>query len=121
MSPMEPDACGRNILHPEAVAKALDAMPGGEVRGAMLTILAAMADATRLQLLLALKDRELCVFDLSAVLCLSQSAVSHQLRTLKNAHCVKFRREGKVVYYALDDEHVGELLKVALHHASEGL
>ncbi len=120
MAQRHQEACGANIIHPEDVKMALDSMPGEEARRAMLDILSAMADATRLQILLALKERELCVFDLSAVLCMSQSAVSHQLRTLKNVHCVKSRRSGKIVYYALDDDHVGEMLDVALSHVSEG-
>ncbi len=120
MSERDQEACSANIIHPEDVKKALDKMPGEDERRAMLDILSAMADATRLQILLALREQELCVFDLSAVLCMSQSAVSHQLRTLRDVHCVKSRRSGKVVYYALDDDHVGELLNVALSHVSEG-
>ena len=114
------EACGANIIHPEDVKAALDKMPDEASCRAMLDILSAMADATRLKILLALRERELCVFDLSAVLCMSQSAVSHQLRTLRDVHCVKSRRSGKIVYYALDDEHVGELLNVALSHVCEG-
>ena len=120
MSERDQEACSANIIHPEDVKKALDKMPGEDERRAMLDILSAMADATRLQILLALREQELCVFDLSAVLCMSQSAVSHQLRTLRDVHCVKSRRSGKVVYYALDDDHVGALLNVALSHVSEG-
>ena len=114
------EACGANCIHPETVKAAVAKMPEEASRKAMLDILAAMADATRLQILLALREQELCVCDLSAVLCMSQSAVSHQLRTLRDVHCVKSRRSGKIVYYALDDEHVGELLNVALSHVSEG-
>ncbi len=120
MFPKDMEISGANIIHPEDVKKALDKMPGEESRRAMLEILSAMADATRLQILLALREQELCVFDLSAVLGMSQSAVSHQLRTLREVHCVKSRRSGKVVYYALDDDHVSELLHVALSHVSEG-
>jgi len=120
MSERDPEICDVNIIHSDDVKKALDKMPGEDARRAMLEILTAMADPTRLQILLALKDRELCVCDLSAVLCMSQSAVSHQLRTLRDVHCVKSRRSGKIVYYALDDDHVGELLNVALSHVSEG-
>ncbi len=120
MPERDQETCSVNIIHPEDVKKALDQMPGENARCAMLDILTAMADATRLKILLALRQQELCVCDLSAVLCLSQSAVSHQLRTLKDVHCVKSRRSGKIVYYALDDDHVGELLNVALSHVSEG-
>jgi ArsR family transcriptional regulator, lead/cadmium/zinc/bismuth-responsive transcriptional repressor len=120
MSEREPEVCDVNIIHPDDVKKALDKMPVEEARRAMLDILTAMADSTRLQILLALKDQELCVCDLSAVLCMSQSAVSHQLRTLRDVHCVKSRRSGKVIFYALDDDHVCDILNVALSHVSEG-
>lgn len=112
----DPDACSANIIHQEAVALALQNQPGPDALTAMHGILSAMADPTRLQILLALREQELCVCDLSAVLCMSQSAISHQLRTLRTVHCVKSRREGKVVYYALDDEHVNEILSVVLSH-----
>ena len=120
MPRLDQEACGANVIHPDAVKEALERMPKEGERRAMLDILSAMADGTRLQILLALRDRELCVYDISAVLCLSQSAVSHQLRALKNVHCVKSRRSGKIVYYSLDDEHVGALLDVALSHVCEG-
>ena len=113
------EACAVNVIHQEQVQSALDSLPGERAREAMLGLLSAMADPTRLQILLALRDGELCVCDLSAVLGMSQSAVSHQLRTLRDVHCVKSRRSGKVVYYALDDTHVNDLLSVALSHANE--
>lgn len=102
--------------HEEAIARAREAMPGGEALHAMHNILSAMADPTRLQILLALRSGELCVYDLCTVLGMSQSAVSHQLRTLRNVHCVRSRRSGKAVFYSLDDEHVDEILMVALSH-----
>lgn len=119
MNERDLEACAVNVIHQEEVQKALEGMPGASDIKNMLGILSAMADLTRLKILLALRARELCVCDLSAVLCMSQSAVSHQLRFLRDAHCVKARRSGKVVYYALDDEHVGALLSVALSHANE--
>ncbi len=120
MSERDMEACEVSCIHPEDVSKALERMPGEADRRAMLDILTAMADPTRLQILLALREQELCVCDISAVLCMSQSAISHQLRTLREVHCVKSRRSGKIVYYALDDDHVGALLHVALSHVCEG-
>ena len=61
----------------------------------------------------------MCVCDIAALLNMTQSAVSHQLRTLKNARLVKFRREGKVVYYALDDEHIMRIFNEGLSHVNE--
>ncbi len=91
-------------------------MPTDDALASMLSILTAMADSTRLKILLALREQELCVSDLCEVLNMSQSAVSHQLRTLRNAYCVKSRRSGKLVFYSLDDHHVDQILSVALSH-----
>lgn len=76
-------------------------------------------DPSRIRILQALGAAELCVCDLSAVLGMSQSAVSHQLRTLKNQDLVGYRREGKVVFYRLKDHHVGEILGAGLAHIQE--
>lgn len=78
-----------------------------------------LGDPTRLKILLALKEEELCVCDLATLLGITRSAVSHQLRLLKNLRLVRFRRAGKIVYYALDDTHIGELIDVALAHVQE--
>ncbi|MGI6074879.1 MAG: ArsR/SmtB family transcription factor [Pyramidobacter sp.] len=75
-------------------------------------------DATRMKILCALKSSELCVCDLTAILGISQSAVSHQLSLLRAAHAVKTRRDGKTVYYSLDDEHVSVLVFIGLDHMS---
>ncbi|MCZ6821234.1 MAG: metalloregulator ArsR/SmtB family transcription factor [Calditrichaeota bacterium] len=78
-----------------------------------------LGDPTRLKIILALKEEELCVCDLATLLGVTRSAVSHQLRLLKNLRLVRFRRAGKIVYYALDDTHIGELIDVALAHVQE--
>lgn len=75
-----------------------------------------LGDPTRLKILLALKEEELCVCDLAILLGVSRSAVSHQLRLLKAMRLVKFRREGKIAYYSLDDTHISELIEVAMEH-----
>ncbi|HUX37738.1 MAG TPA: metalloregulator ArsR/SmtB family transcription factor [Rectinemataceae bacterium] len=77
------------------------------------------ADPTRIRLLSALSASELCVCDLGALLGMSQSAVSHQLALLRAARVVRSRREGKVVWYALDDDHVATLLAMGLEHLGE--
>jgi DNA-binding transcriptional ArsR family regulator len=108
--------CEETGIHPEQVSEALSSMPKpAEIRGAS-ELLKAVGDPTRMRILCALADRELCVCDLQAVLGLSQSAVSHQLRTLRNARLVTYRREGKMAYYTLADDHVRRLLNLSLEH-----
>ncbi len=82
-------------------------------------LLKMVADPTRLQLLSALHVRELCVGDLAALVDLSESAVSHQLRLLRTQRLVTFRKAGRVVYYRLLDDHINGLIQNALEHAKE--
>ena len=76
----------------------------------------ALADPTRIRLISALMETELCVCDLSAVLGMSQSAVSHQLRSLRDLRLVKHRKQGRIVYYALDDQHIRDLFQRGRDH-----
>jgi len=78
-----------------------------------------LGDPTRLKIVMALKDVEMCVCDLSAFLGVSESAVSHQLRRLRDLALVKKRRDGQVIYYTLDDRHIADLLSIALDHVRE--
>ena len=78
----------------------------------------ALADPSRVRLISALLNTELCVCDLAAVLSMSQSAVSHQLRSLRDLHIVKHRKEGRIVYYALDDDHIRDLFQRGREHVS---
>lgn len=78
-----------------------------------------MGDPTRIKILYALKERELCVCDLSELLEMSSSAISHQLRVLRNNKLVKYRKEGRSVYYSLDDDHVMCLFGQGLEHVLE--
>ena len=78
------------------------------------------ADETRLRIICAILNTELCVCDLCELLNLSQSAVSHQLQLLRSSKLVKYRKEGKQVYYSLEDEHVESIIKLALAHTLEG-
>lgn len=79
----------------------------------------AISDPTRIKILYALKSNELCVCDISVILDMSQSLVSHQLRTLRNVDLVRSRRDGKTVFYKLADEHVHQLFTQAIEHISE--
>lgn len=76
-------------------------------------------DTTRIRILFALADREMCVGDIATELNLGQSVVSHQLTTLRQAKLVKTRRDGKSIIYALDDDHVKEILEIGLEHVRE--
>lgn len=94
-------------------------MPSAAVRKVLADIHDALADDTRLQILLALSSAELCVCDLAEICGISQSGVSHQLRLLRDRDLVAFRRDGKRAVYRLADEHVSALLAVGLEHAEE--
>lgn len=85
----------------------------------MSDFLKVLADATRLRIVGALLESELCVCDLAHILCMEHSAVSHQLAVLRKADAVKTRKDGKVVYYSLSDEHVAEIFNVTKTHVDE--
>ncbi|HCU67750.1 MAG TPA: transcriptional regulator [Desulfomicrobium sp.] len=108
-----------HCIHPADVARAkLGRTEARELEG-VAALLGAMADPTRVRILDALRMGELCVGDLAAVLQMTVSAVSHQLRLLRTARLVRARKEGKVVFYVLDDEHVERILDIALDHCRE--
>ena len=107
-------------FHDEARVNAVrDRMPQADVIEALSDIFKVLADPTRLRIVSALGVSELCVCDISNLLGTSISAVSHQLRVLRNLKLVKHRKEGKMVYYSLDDECVKTLLSEGLHHIEE--
>ena len=94
-------------------------LPDKETLDQIAELFKAFADPTRVQILSLLINQELCVGDISEAIDLSQSAVSHQLRTLKQIHLVKFRREGKNLLYSLADDHVRTILQMGLEHVLE--
>jgi len=114
------DLCGIRVVHRTRVARAREnALPESQL-DRMAATFKLLGDPTRLKIVLALKNVEMCVCDLAAYLCLSESAVSHQLRRLRDMSLVKHRRDGQILYYSLVDKHVGELLDLSLKHAGEG-
>ncbi|MBW1806123.1 MAG: winged helix-turn-helix transcriptional regulator [Deltaproteobacteria bacterium] len=116
---IEEDGCLVKIIHLDRVTKARkQAIPERELNRLAL-IFKAIADPTRLKIAMALKEGEMCVCDLAALLGVSDSAVSHQIRRLKDLALVKSRRDGQVLYYSLDDEHISDLLGVGLEHIRE--
>ena len=116
---IEEDGCTVRVVHFDRVAKArAEAIPEKELNRLSL-IYKVLGDPTRLKMAMALKKGEMCVCDLAALLGLSESAVSHQIRRLKDLALVKSRREGQILYYSLDELHVVELIEVGLNHIRE--
>jgi DNA-binding transcriptional ArsR family regulator len=97
-----------------------NAMIGDETIIALAEIFKALGDPTRVRIINALMQRELCVHDLTVVLGMGQSAVSHQLRVLRNLRIVKRRKVGKTVYYSLDDSHIEQIIAQTIHHIRHG-
>lgn len=94
-------------------------MPNEEVLYDVAELFKVFGDSTRIRIICALFESEMCVLDLAALLEMNQSAISHQLRILKNAHLVKFRREGKMIFYSLDDDHVKQIFNAGYNHIVE--
>ena len=111
-------ACEETVIHEDEVLAASRTLINRQTAERLAQIFSALSDPTRLRIISALSDHELCVCDLSVVLGMSQSAVSHQLRLLRNLNLVKYRKEGRIVYYALDDEHIRELYERGLEHTA---
>jgi len=101
----------------EAVADAQDAIPPSDLLTVVVEAFGALADPTRARILYALGRRTLCVRDLAIVTGVSESAMSHQLRLLRDRRVVKVRRDGTTKYYSVDDQHVAALLREAEYHA----
>ena len=107
------------IINKDAVENVLKNMPEEEYLYDLADLFRIFGDTTRIRILYALFDDELCVGDISNILQLSQSSVSHQLRILKDSKLVKFRRDGKSIYYSLDDDHVRSILNLGMEHLEE--
>ncbi len=111
--------CPIRIVHLDRVDRARKRAIADEEVEQVSSSLKTLGDPTRLRIVMALQHGEMCVCDLAAALNLSESATSHQLRRLRERALVKPRRDGQVIYYSLDDEHVAQLLDLALTHARE--
>lgn len=103
----------------DVVKKVLEQQPDDEILYDLAELFKVFGDSTRIKILYSLFETELCVYDIARLLNLSQSSVSHQLRILKTSKLVKFRREGKSVFYSLDDEHVREIISMGMEHVEE--
>ena len=113
--------CQTIEIHKDIIKKVRENTPDENTLNKLADLFKIMGDNTRMKILYALLQvDEMCVCDLSTVLKKTPSAISHQLRILRQADLVKYRKEGKVVYYSLNDEHVKEILDVGFSHITEG-
>jgi ArsR family transcriptional regulator len=112
------DVCEERIVHVDAVRDARATLPPVAQIGALSSVFSVLADPTRLRIIASLRTGELCVCDLAAVVGQSESAVSHQLRMLREQNLVRTRKDGRRKYYALDDRHVAGLIGLALEHVA---
>jgi DNA-binding transcriptional ArsR family regulator len=115
-------AAKENLVYIDAasVRAARTGMPGDRMVRALAETFGALSDPTRVRIISVLAGQELCVFDLSRLLGLSGSAVSHQLRLLRGQRLVKYRKEGKIAYYSLDDDHIRNLMEECIKHVTVG-
>ena len=113
------ESCSCNVIHGEIVNKVKEKLPKDETLYDLAELFKVFGDTTRIKILYALFASEMCVCDISDLLGMTHSAISHQLRVLKNARLVKFRKEGKVVYYSLDDNHISQIFDCGLAHIQE--
>ena len=111
--------CDVTYVHKDKVQSARKALHGEATTQSISETFKVLSDPTRLNIVVALSKEELCVCDIAALLSMTESAISHQLRLLKNLRLVKYRRKGKMTYYTIDDEHIDDLLRVAVRHVSE--
>ena len=111
--------CGQEHHHQEAVDQVLAHLPGEDDLYDLAELFKVFGDSTRAKILYVLFEQELCVCDMAQLLGMTQSAVSHQLRILKANSLVKFRRQGKTVFYSLDDDHVRSILALGMEHIRE--
>ena len=115
----EGETCQVRCLNPSKVRRIAKIFPKSEALTNLSDLFQSLSDPNRIKILYALSREEVCVCDLSALLGMSDSAVSHQLRLLRASRFVKSRRDGRVIYYSLADDHVTKLLEMCLEHENE--
>jgi DNA-binding transcriptional ArsR family regulator len=114
---LQGDSCEVTCFDPEKVARLKRQLEGTQ---GLALLFKALADDTRVQIALALSKEELCVCDVAALMGVTEATASHHLRLLRNMGLVKYRKQGKMVFYALDDDHVAGIIQQALVHFREG-
>lgn len=107
------------VIHEDVVARVQAKMPQEEPIYEVSELFKVFGDSTRSRIICALHIEEMCVNDLAVLLNMTQSAVSHQLRILRQSRLVKSRKDGRVVYYSLDDDHIGQIFALAFTHIME--
>lgn len=113
------EVCSQTTIHHDMIQQVQQTIPKDETLTEVAELFKVLGDRTRTRILHALFETEMCVCDLAYVLGMTQSAISHQLRVLKQAKLVKNRKEGKVVYYSLADHHVKHIFDQAFQHVNE--
>ena len=113
------EQCDYMHLHEKVIAQVQEEMPEEEILYDLAELFKVFGDSTRIKILYVLFQSEMCVCDIAQLLNMSQSAISHQLRVLKQAQLVKYRREGKTVFYSLANAHVNTILNQGLEHIEE--
>ena len=113
------ETCEGEVIHEDIVKKVKSTFPKDEMIFDLADFYKIFGDTTRVKILYALDKSELCVCDISSLLEMTISAVSHQLKILRDSNLVKTRREGKVIFYSLTDEHVKEIIECGMEHISE--
>ena len=116
---IQDDKCEVTIIHQDIIDEVRSKLAPEEKLYDLAELFKVFGDTTRIKIISALFESEMCVCDITALLGMKQSAISHQLRVLKQAGLVKYRRAGKVVYYSLDDEHVKRIFDQGFAHISE--
>ena len=119
MDDNEKDFCTCEIIHEDTVREVAEKQCDKDEYVALASLFKLFGDGTRVQILHALELHEMCVCDLAALLGVTKSAVSHQLKALRLANLVRFRREGQIVYYMLADDHVKRILDIGFEHLRE--
>lgn len=113
------EQCSFNHVHEELIRKVDSVIPDEESLYDLADFFKVFADSTRIKILYVLLCSEVCVCDLAQILTMNQSAISHQLRTLKQMDLVKSRRDGKTIYYSLADDHIKSILSQGMEHINE--
>ena len=115
----EAELCSVTIIHEEILDKVRSELTDEKHLKRMAEMFKVMNDPTRLKIINALLIAEMCVCDIAALMSMTQPTISHHLKVLRQSELIKYRREGKVIYYSLDDEHIGVLFRNGLDHAME--
>ena len=116
---MEEGLCEVTVIHEDTVRKVKDVMPEDGLIYDLAELFKVFADSTRMKIIYALMENELCVCDIANIVGTTHSAISHQLRILKQSKLVEYRKDGKVVYYSLDDDHISQIVKKGREHIEE--